>query len=253
MKTFPPVLLFMLQLTLPTLPASEALTRTSNVSRRDTGSLPVRSTGPEPVLDALPPARAAAGPPGRSAVSVRTSCELNKMRVQVHRSVLGTGQPDSRLTLGTCGASRATRDYVYFDYDVSMCGTRRAMVDNQVAYLNELHYDPLRLQGPIRRAVPFRLSVACHYNRFQYSDYTPKLRESAAPMKTRTKLVLTPRNAQWDSLPPSGQYSLGRSMYFQAEAPPLLREERLYVHRCYATPENSHSSTPQVPVVENSG
>jgi len=116
----------MLQLTLPTLPASEALTRTSNVSRRDTGSLLVRSTGPEPVLDALLPTRAhAAGPPERSAVSVK--CELNMMRVQVHRSVLGTGQPDSRLTLGTCGASRATRDYVLFDYDVSMCGTRRAV------------------------------------------------------------------------------------------------------------------------------
>ncbi|XP_037640842.1 zona pellucida sperm-binding protein 3d.2 [Sebastes umbrosus] len=213
---------------------------------------------PEPVREILLPVRAHTGPPSGSGVSVRTSCELGKMLVQVQRSILGNREPDSGLRLGTCGTSRSTRDHLYFQYDLSMCGTKRTIINNQVAYSNTLQYDPPRLQGPIRRAVPFTLPVTCYYNRYQYSykiGYTPKmrLRKIFTPMKNRAKFILTPRNAQWERLSPSDQYVLGKPMYFQAEAPRMSQDERLYVHLCYATPEKSHTSTPQYPVVQNFG
>ncbi|XP_031723284.1 zona pellucida sperm-binding protein 3d.2 [Anarrhichthys ocellatus] len=250
-----PLLLFMLPLLSSTdggtPPTFEALKQTTqvmrNVSRRDTPTLPVRGT--------LPPVRANASPPRATGDSVSTSCELNKMVVQVQRSILGTGEPDSQVKLGTCQASKSTRDYLYFEYDVGMCGTKRTIINNHVAYSNTLQYDPLRLQGPIRRAVPFSLPVACYYNRYQYSEYTPKmrLRKIVTAMRKRAKFILTPRNAQWEKLSPSDQYVLGKSMYFEAEARSVSRNKRLYVHLCYATPEKSHTSTPQFPVVQNFG
>ncbi|XP_068426704.1 zona pellucida sperm-binding protein 3d.2 [Clinocottus analis] len=275
---FSPLLMFMLQLTLPTL---ETLEQTPhgmrNVSRRDSPTLPPpnrhppgllgsalllekeqlspsRGTRQEPVREVLLPVRANASPPQASGVFVRTSCELNKILVQVHRSILGR-ESDSQLTLGTCRASRSTREYVYFEYDIGLCGTKRTMINNQVVYSNTLQYDPLRLQGPIRRAVPFTRSIACYYNRYQYSDYTPKLplREIFTPTTNKAKFILTPRNAHWEKLSPSNKYMLGRSMYFQAEAPSITQDKRLYVHFCYATLEKSHTSTPQYPIVLNFG
>ncbi|XP_073341138.1 zona pellucida sperm-binding protein 3d.2 [Pagrus major] len=223
---------------------------------------PARGTGqeplPEPVREVLLPVRANTGPPGVSGVSVKTSCELRKILVQVQRSVLGTGEPLSRVKLGTCQASKSTAEYIYFEYDLGSCGTERTISNNQVVYTNTLQYDPLRLQGPIRRAVPFTMQVVCYYNRYQYSykiGYTPKMqmRKIFKPMKTGAKFILTPRNAQWERLFPSDQYALGKPMYFEAEAPSMSQDERLYVHLCYATPEKSHTSTPQFPVVKNFG
>ncbi|XP_054477469.1 zona pellucida sperm-binding protein 3d.2 isoform X2 [Anoplopoma fimbria] len=223
---------------------------------------PSRGTGletlPEPVRGVLLPVLASTTPPRASGFSVRTSCERNKMLVQVRRSVLGTGEPDSQLTLGTCQASKSTKEYFYFQYDVFMCGTKRTIINNQVAYLNTLKYDPPRIRGPIRRAVPFTLPVACYYNRYQYSykiGYTPKMRlhRIFTPLKNRAKFILTPRNAQWERLSPSDRYELGTPMYFEAEAPSMSRDKRLYVHLCYVTPEKSHTSTPQFPVVQNYG
>uniref|UniRef100_A0AAQ4PAW1 Zona pellucida glycoprotein 3d tandem duplicate 2 n=1 Tax=Gasterosteus aculeatus aculeatus TaxID=481459 RepID=A0AAQ4PAW1_GASAC len=185
---------------------------------------PFRATGrklrtTEPVLGPLSPARANTSQPAASGVSVKTSCERNKMLVQVRRSILGTGERGSRLKLGTCRPSGSERDYLYFEYDHDMCGTKRTIINNQVAYTNTLRYDPLRLQGPIRRAVPFNLPVSCYFNR----------------------------------LSPSHRYVLGQSMYFEAEALSVSPDKRLYVHFCYATPEKSHTSTPQFPVVQNYG
>ncbi|KAL6109528.1 uncharacterized protein ACO6RY_12632 [Pungitius sinensis] len=221
---------------------------------------PFRATGRklrtlEPALGPLPPARANTSQPAASGVSVKTSCERNKMRVEVQRSILGTGDPDAHLKLGTCRPSGAERDYLYFEFDYGMCGTQRTIINNQVAYTNVLQYDPLRLKGPIRRAVPFNLPVSCYFNRYQYSEYTPKMLLSKlfTPMKNKAKLILTPRNARWERLSPSDRYVLGQSMYFQAEASSVSRDKRLYVHSCYATPEKSHNSTPQFPVVQNYG
>ncbi|XP_044064215.1 zona pellucida sperm-binding protein 3d.2 [Siniperca chuatsi] len=273
-----------------TLPTFEALNQTTQVmrkvSRRKTPTLPppylhlpvfvdsrlplvekehfspVRGIGqeplPEPVRELLLPGRPNSSPPNVSGVSVKTSCKRKKMHVQVQRSILGTGEPQSQLKLGTCQASKSTRDYLYFEYDLDMCGTKRTTSNYQVAYSNTLQYDPPSLQGPIRRAVPFTLPVACYYNRYQYSykiGYTPKMRmrKVIKPMKNRAKFILTPRNAQWERLFPSDQYMLGQPMYFEAEAPSMSPDERLYVHLCYATPERSHTSVPQFPVVKNFG
>ncbi|XP_044216395.1 zona pellucida sperm-binding protein 3d.2 isoform X1 [Thunnus albacares] len=224
---------------------------------------PTRGTGqerlPVPVVKVLlPTVRPNTSPPSASGVSVKTSCKINKMHVQVPRSILGTGEPDSQLKLGTCQASKSTRDYIYFEYDFGLCGTKQTIINNRVAYSNTLQYNLPRLQGPIRRAVPFTLPVACYYNRYQYSykiGYTPKMRmrKIFKPMKNRVKFILTPRNAQWERLSPSDQYVLGKPMYFEAEAPSMSQNERLYVHSCYATPKKSHTSTPQFPIVKNFG
>ncbi|XP_042346674.1 zona pellucida sperm-binding protein 3d.2 [Plectropomus leopardus] len=221
---------------------------------KGTGQEPV----PEPVREVLLPVRISTSPPSASGVSVKTSCRLNKMLVKVQRSILGASEPDSQLKLGTCQTSKSTRDYLYFEYDLNKCGTKRTVINNQVAYSNMLQYDPPRAQGPIRRTVPFTLPVACYYNRYQYSykiGYTPKMRmrKIFITMRNRAKFILTPRNAQWERLSPSDQYVLGKPMYFEAEAPSMSQNERLYVHSCYATPEKSHTSKPQFPVVKNFG
>ncbi|KAK2909889.1 hypothetical protein Q8A73_007604 [Channa argus] len=224
---------------------------------------PARGTGheplPEPVRELLLPVRrASTAPSSVSGFPVRTWCKHNKMHVQVPKSFLGTGGAASVLKLGTCGASRTARDHLYFEYDLSMCGTKRTVVNNQVTYSNTLLYEPQSLQGPIRRTAPFTLPVACYYNRYQYSykiGYTPerRMRKVFKLMRNRAKFILTPRNAQWERLSPSDEYVLGEPMYFEAEAPSMSTDERLYVHSCYATPEKSHTSKPQFPVVSNFG
>ncbi|XP_034067275.1 zona pellucida sperm-binding protein 3d.2 isoform X2 [Gymnodraco acuticeps] len=224
---------------------------------------PSRGTGqeplPEPVRDVLFPARTnITDAPGVKGDSVRISCKSNKMLVQVQRSILGTGEPYSRLKLGSCQISKTTENYIYFKYDLGMCGTKRTIINNQITYSNKLQYKSPQLQGPIRRAVSFILPVSCFYNRYQYSykiGYRPKSqpRNIFKPMKNRVKFLLTPQNAQWERLSPSDQYELGQPMYFEAKAPALSEDQRLYVHFCYATPERSHNSTPQFQVVANYG
>ncbi|KAK5862022.1 hypothetical protein PBY51_017455 [Eleginops maclovinus] len=223
---------------------------------------PSRGTGqeplPVPVRGILLPVLTNTSAPRVPGDSVRTSCKRNQMMVQVQRSVLGTGEPDSRLKLGTCQISKTTKNYFYFKYDLGMCGTKRTIINNQMTYSNKLRYDPPKLQGPIRRAVSFTLPVACFYNRYQYSykiGYRPKMRPRKIfkPMKNGVKFLLTPRNAQWEKLSPSDQYVLGKPMYFEAEAPSMSEDQRLYVHLCYATPERPYNSTRQFQVVTNYG
>ncbi|KAK2844958.1 hypothetical protein Q5P01_011617 [Channa striata] len=221
---------------------------------------PAQRTGhaplPEPVREVLLPVRRTSSRPSSvSGFPVRTWCKHNRMHVQVQRSVLDSG---GSVKLGTCGASRTTWDHVLFEYDLSACGTKRTVVDNQVTYSNTLLYEPWGLRGPIRRSAPFTLPVTCYYNRYQYSykiGYTPekRMRKVFKLMRNRAKFILTPRNAQWQRLSPSDEYVLGEPMYFEAEAPSMSQDERLYVHSCYATPEKSHTSTPQFPVVTNFG
>lgn len=92
---------------------------------------PARGTGEEPlplpVRDLLLPVQAQTNPPSVSAVSVKTSCKQKKMLVQVHSSILGTGEPHSQVKLGTCPASSSTTDYIYFEYNLGMCGTKRTV------------------------------------------------------------------------------------------------------------------------------
>lgn len=92
---------------------------------------PVRGAGheplPESVREILRPGRRPATPaPGAPGRTVSTWCELDKMHVRVSRSIVG---PDTEapLTLGTCRASASSEDYLYFEYDVGRCGTKRTV------------------------------------------------------------------------------------------------------------------------------
>lgn len=92
---------------------------------------PSRGSGleplPEPVREILLPERLDESPISPSGVSVKTSCKMNKMRVEVPKSMLGTGEPHSGLRLGTCRTSKSTRDYIYFEYEFGLCGSKYAV------------------------------------------------------------------------------------------------------------------------------
>ncbi|XP_077455223.1 zona pellucida sperm-binding protein 3d.2 [Stigmatopora argus] len=214
---------------------------------------------PEPVRERLFPASFERRPPGPSEdYSVRTSCKMDKMLVRVPKNILGGGDMDFQLKLGTCQVNKSSKNYVYFLNGLEQCGTKRQLINGQMIYSNSLRYDPRMLQGPIRRMAPFVLPVACVYTRYQYSykiGYLPKMRRRHIfkAVRNRANFILTPRNAQWERLGPSDQYTLGEPMYFEAEGPPLPEDMRLYVHTCYVTPNTSHASTPQFPVINNFG
>ncbi|XP_054637312.1 zona pellucida sperm-binding protein 3d.2 isoform X2 [Dunckerocampus dactyliophorus] len=223
---------------------------------------PARGTGleplPGPVRERLLPARPGSRPPRPAEDSVRTLCKMDKMLVKVPKSILSGAETISHLKLGTCGANKSSNNYVYFKTELSQCGTKREIINGQMTYSNTLQYDSEMLQGPIRRTAPFSQSVACNYARYQYSykiGYLPKMRirQILRAMRNRANFILTPRNAQWERLSPSDQYVLGEPMYFEAEGPTMPDDMRLYVHSCYATPESSHTSSPQFAVVKNFG
>ncbi|KAG7475665.1 hypothetical protein JOB18_035381 [Solea senegalensis] len=224
---------------------------------------PARGSGQEPLPAAvreilIPTERPSSPLFVRGPNPVRTRCKMNKMHVQVDRSLFGTDEPRPQLRLGSCEASNHTKDFLHFEYEFGTCGATRTIIDNQVAYSNTLRYDPPKIQGPIRRAVPFFLSVACYYNRYQYSykiGYKPKMQmhKIFKSMKNRAKFTLTPRNVKWERLFPSDQFVLGKPMYFEAEAVSISPDKRLYVHSCHVTPDNSHTSKLQFPVVKNFG
>lgn len=90
---------------------------------------PARGTGqeplPDPVRQLLLPVRTDTDPAGLSGATVRTSCERNRMELQVDRRVLGLGEPVTHLSLGSCRVSRSTQDFLYFEHELHMCGTRR--------------------------------------------------------------------------------------------------------------------------------
>ncbi|XP_013884185.1 zona pellucida sperm-binding protein 3d.2 isoform X2 [Austrofundulus limnaeus] len=222
---------------------------------------PARGSGqeplPDPVRQLLLPVRTGTDPTSLSGATVRTSCERNRMQLQVDRRVLGLGEPVTHLRLGSCRVSRSTQDLLYFEHELHMCGTRRKMLQNRIVYFNELRYDPPEPRGPVRRTAPFRLPVACYFNRFVYSykiGYQPKvqIRKVLKTMKNSSRFILTLRNAEWEELSRPPHYVLGEPMFFQAETF-LSDGERLYVHSCHVTPETSHLSSPQHPVIKNFG
>ncbi|XP_029499043.1 zona pellucida sperm-binding protein 3d.2 isoform X2 [Oncorhynchus nerka] len=224
---------------------------------------PVRGTGHEQLPDKVRkilvpvyPTQKPSGPKSQ-AREVITLCNINKMFVQVKKNILGTGSSLSQLTLGTCQANKSTKVSLIFEYDLGLCGSKRSLVNNRVAYSNTLRYEPPKLQGPIRRAAPFTLRVVCHFNRYHYSykiGYMLNVvHKVSKPMKNRTRSMLTARNAQWERLAPSDGYSMGKPMYFQVEVPSMSKDGRLYVHSCNVTIKQSHSSTPQFTVIDNFG
>lgn len=91
---------------------------------------PSRGTGREPlpegVREVLLPPRTDASSPPASALPVKASCKLKTMLVRVDRGVLD-GDPRPRLKLGTCQPSKHTADYIYFEYDLVMCGSKRTV------------------------------------------------------------------------------------------------------------------------------
>ncbi|XP_061884709.1 zona pellucida sperm-binding protein 3d.2 isoform X1 [Entelurus aequoreus] len=223
---------------------------------------PATGTGleplPGPVQGRLLPARPGRNPRGPAEDSVRTLCKLDKMLVKVPKGILGGGEVKSEIKLGTCGAKKSSKNYVYFVSELSQCGTKRQILNGHVTYWNTLQYEPEMLQGLVRRTAPFTLPVACNYTRYQYSykiGYLPKIRirQIVKVMRNSANFILTPRNAQWERLSPWDQYVLGEPMYFEAEGPPMPDDMRLYLRSCYVTPDKSHTSAPQFAVVTNFG
>lgn len=95
---------------------------------------PAAGTGqeplPQPVRELLLPAPANTFPPVVSGVSVNTSCKPKKMLVQVPKSMLGSGDLSAQVKLGTCRSNKATTDYLLFEYDLGLCGTKRTVSTN---------------------------------------------------------------------------------------------------------------------------
>ncbi|XP_049585312.1 zona pellucida sperm-binding protein 3d.2 isoform X2 [Syngnathus scovelli] len=221
---------------------------------------PVKASGLEPLprpvrVRLLPgPAR----PPGPSGHrTVRTSCKMDKMLVRVPKSILGVGEIN-QLKLGSCQATKSSKNYIYFLHGLDQCGTKRQMINGQMTYSNTLQYNPEMHLGLIRRSVPFVMPVVCNYTRYQYSykvGYLPKMRmrHIFKAMRNRANFILTPLNVRWERFSPSDKYVLGEPMRFEAEGPSVPQDMRLYVHSCYATPNKSHISKPQFPVVKDFG
>ncbi|XP_024114225.1 zona pellucida sperm-binding protein 3d.2 [Oryzias melastigma] len=230
-------------------------------SHQDQSASP-RGTGqeavPEQVRELLLPVWPNISPLSVSGVTVRTSCARNRMQLQVDRSIIGSEEPDSLLRLGTCRVSQSTGNHFYFDYDLSMCGTKRTTIDNRMVYFNVLHYNPPKPRGPIRRALPFSLPVACYFNRYIHKykvGHTPKVQihEVSKHRKNTAKVTLTALNAQWEKLSSSDHFVIGDPLHFEAKASTLSHHERLYVHTCYISQDQSHTATPQFPIMKNFG
>lgn len=90
-----------------------------------------QETLPEQVREILLPLRntTTSSPSRDSGVPVRVSCGQKTMAVRVHRSILGSGT-HVRVKLGTCQPNEYTKDYLYFEYDISICGTKRTVSTN---------------------------------------------------------------------------------------------------------------------------
>ncbi|KAJ7984229.1 hypothetical protein DPEC_G00362490 [Dallia pectoralis] len=82
------------------------------------------------------------------------------MQVQAKKSILGPRGSPSKVKLGTCEANKSTKDSLFFEYDLGLCGSERSIVNSRVAYSNTLRYDPPKIRGPIRRHVPFTMKVS---------------------------------------------------------------------------------------------
>ncbi|KAA0702806.1 hypothetical protein E1301_Tti016582 [Triplophysa tibetana] len=189
---------------------------------------------------------------------INVACYLKKMVVQVNKQILGHEGLEGKLKLGTCDISKTTRKYHLFIYDMDQCGSKRKVIKNRVAYSNVLHYFPEISPGPIRRAMPFSNEIECHFNRYHYSykiGFTPQVEYQSyfRPLKTTDSVVLTPRDAMWKRMSPTDTYTIGDSMYFQADGPTLAEDERLFVDSCYVTSDSSHLSMPRYTVIENHG
>ncbi|XP_055084077.1 zona pellucida sperm-binding protein 3 [Periophthalmus magnuspinnatus] len=212
---------------------------------------------PDPVQELLRPANPHPTEPQPEA-SVRIDCKHNRMFVEVDRGVLGSGDRESALRLGSCTATKATDEYVYFESKLNKCGTKQTREQDQVVFSNALHYEPETGPRPIRRTAPFTLHLSCRFNRFQYSykvGYRPKLsvQNLFKRIRNREKLTLSPRNALWEPLSSSDAFALGRPMFFEAQAEFLSPGRRLYIHSCFATPNPSPSSTPRFTIINNYG
>ncbi|KAJ7985380.1 hypothetical protein DPEC_G00351460 [Dallia pectoralis] len=226
---------------------------------------PISGTGHEQLPDKIreillpvDPTQEPFGRPISHAGDVITHCNVNKMQVQVKKSILGPRGSPSKVKLGTCEANKSTKDSLFFEYDLGLCGSERSIVNSRVAYSNTLRYDPPKIRGPIRRHVPFTMKVVCLFNRYHYAykvGYTPKVKMQtySKQMTKRNSIRLTARNAQWERLGPSEGYHLGKPMYFQADAPSGSTDGRLYIHSCHVTLKRSHASMPQYTVIDNMG
>lgn len=56
---------------------------------------------------------------------VEVWCGSNKLSVRVNKQLLGFRSVSSMIYLGTCGVTRSTKNYHYFQYSLNQCGTKR--------------------------------------------------------------------------------------------------------------------------------
>ncbi|KAJ3597554.1 hypothetical protein NHX12_001077 [Muraenolepis orangiensis] len=91
---------------------------------RGTGSEPLPSLIRDLLLSVAPtPDSTTESAPERRGVVAR--CEGDTIRVQVQKSVLGSGGSASQLSLGTCRPTGSAGDLIYFDIGVDQCQTVR--------------------------------------------------------------------------------------------------------------------------------
>ncbi|KAJ8289727.1 hypothetical protein GJAV_G00004580 [Gymnothorax javanicus] len=226
---------------------------------------PTRMTGLEPMPGKLRKVLLPSSPhshpttrPSSGRKDVVVSCGKSKMRVVVRKRTLGSRASASQLTLGTCGVSDETEHFFIFSNNVSCCGSEKSIINNQLVYSNTLYYTPEAPTGLIRTAVPFALSISCHYNRFYYSykiGYLPdiKTHQIFRSMSQSSDFTLTPCDDRWERLPETQGYIIGSIMYFEARSPPLSGDQRLFISFCYATPSQNVSDTLRFSVIENYG
>ncbi|RVE62275.1 hypothetical protein OJAV_G00155610 [Oryzias javanicus] len=205
----------------------------------------------------IPPAIQQHGVRDPSARAVEARCGMDAISVRVDLHQLGAWTVPSRFRLGSCGPTEVTSRFLYFHYGLLECGSDFQVVGGQLVYTYLLSYTSSP-QDHVIRALPLKLPIHCHYNRFHYSykvGFAPQVQHTTYLKRIRSKLTfsLTVSNAQWEPLPSGHTFLLGESVYFVARAGVLLPGEKLHVESCHATSSQDPTNSLEVDIINNSG
>uniref|UniRef100_A0A3B3DWQ8 Zona pellucida sperm-binding protein 3 n=1 Tax=Oryzias melastigma TaxID=30732 RepID=A0A3B3DWQ8_ORYME len=220
--------------------------------------LPYQSSVPAGLSALLiPPAIQQHGLRDVRARAVEAWCGMDAISVRVDLHQLGAWTDPSRFRLGSCGPTEVTSRFLYFHYGLLECGSDFQVVGGQLVYTYLLSYTPSP-QDHVIRALPLKLPIHCHYNRFHYSykvGFAPQVQHTTFLKRIRSKLTfsLTVSNAQWEPLPSGHTFLLGESVHFVARAGVLLPGEKLHVESCHATSSQDPTDSLEVDIINNSG
>ncbi|XP_066542602.1 zona pellucida glycoprotein 3d tandem duplicate 1 [Hoplias malabaricus] len=190
---------------------------------------------------------------------VEVWCGYRKVSVRINRAQIGFKAGDSGFFLGTCPVSDSSGNYLYFNYDLSACGSSFTAVGGKFVYLNQVEYRPEAQQNEkVVRAVPLTLPIQCLYNRFHYSyklGYVPRLTERTfwRSLGTKRLFSLTVCDEQWKPLAMNDSVFLGEPMFFEASVAHLAKNKRVFLRSCHVTASEDASSTPRYDIIRNSG